>query len=178
MERTRSTTILAVVKDGKAVMASDGQVSRGHSIVKHTAAKVRKLYDDKVLVGFAGSVADALTLAEKLESYLKEWDGQLVKAAVELTKEWRTDKFLRHLEASILATDGKVLLNISGNGDVLESDDKVISAIGSGGDYALSAAQALYCHTKLSANDIVKHSMKIAGDLCIYTNNNLTIMEL
>ncbi len=177
MSKTRSTTILVVRRDGKTVIAGDGQVTLGSSVVKATAKKIRTLLDGKVVVGFAGSAADGLALMERLEEKLNKYRGNLLKAAVELAKEWRTDKFLRRLEAVLVAADKEKMFLISGNGDVIEPDEPVL-AIGSGGDFARSAALALYRNTNLSAREIVQESMKIAGEICIYTNENVSIEEI
>ena len=173
----KSTTVIAVRRDGKTVMGGDGQVTFGTSIIKQTARKVRRLYNNQVLVGFAGSAADGLALMERLESKLQEFRGNLLRACVELAKDWRTDKYLRRLEALLLAADKEHMLLISGSGDVVEPDEPVI-AIGSGGDYARAAALALYRNTNLSAREIVEKSLKIASEICIYTNENFVIEEL
>lgn len=177
MEKIKSTTICVVRKDGKTVIAGDGQVTLGSSVVKGSAKKIRKLYEGKVVVGFAGSAADGLALMERLEAKLNKYRGNLLRASVELAKDWRTDKFLRRLEAIMIAADNENILLISGNGDVIEPDEPVL-AIGSGGDYARSAALALYRNTDLSARKIVEEAMRIASEICIYTNNNLTIEEI
>ncbi len=177
MQKSRSTTILVVRKDGKTVMAGDGQVTLGHSVMKASARKVRKLMDGKVVVGFAGAAADGLALMERLEEKLNKYRGNLLKAAVELAKDWRTDKFLRRLEAVLLAADKDNMFLISGNGDVIEPDEPIL-ATGSGGDFARSAALALYRNTDMSAREIVEQAMKIASEICIYTNDNFTIEEL
>ncbi|WP_297454580.1 ATP-dependent protease subunit HslV [Persephonella sp.] len=177
MQKSRSTTILVVRKDGKTVMAGDGQVTLGHSVMKASAKKVRKLMDGKVVVGFAGAAADGLALMERLEEKLNKYRGNLLKAAVELAKDWRTDKFLRRLEAVLLAADKNNMFLISGNGDVIEPDEPIL-ATGSGGDFARSAALALYRNTDMSAREIVEQAMKIASEICIYTNDNFTIEEL
>ncbi|WP_457622597.1 ATP-dependent protease subunit HslV [Persephonella sp.] len=177
MSKTKSTTICIVRRDGKTVIAGDGQVTLGSSVMKASARKIRKLYEGKVVVGFAGSAADGLALMERLEEKLNKYRGNLLRAAVELAKDWRTDKFLRRLEAVMVAADKEIMLLISGNGDVIEPDEPVL-AIGSGGDYARSAALALYRNTDLSARQIVEEAMKIAGEICIYTNSNITIEEL
>ncbi len=177
MEKFYGTTIIAIKRDGKTVVAGDGQVTMGNSIIKASARKVRRLYNDKVLAGFAGSTADAFALFEKFEGKLKEFNGNLVKSAVELAKEWRTSKMLRYLEALLVVADKDHLLLISGTGDVLEPDEPVI-AIGSGGNYALAAARALLTHTNLSAREIALESLKIASDICIYTNSNFVVEEL
>ncbi len=171
------TTILVVNRYGKTVMAGDGQVTFGTTILKTGARKVRKLGDGKVLAGFAGSVADAMALFERFESKLKEWGGNLIKASVELAKEWRTDKVLRRLEALLLVADKENILLISGNGEVIQPDDN-IAAIGSGGPYALAAARALLRNTDLGAREIVEKAMEIASEICIYTNKNLVIEEV
>jgi ATP-dependent HslUV protease subunit HslV len=158
-------------------MAGDGQVSLGDVVMKHTARKVRKLYGDKILAGFAGSTADAFTLFAKFEDKLEEYRGNLKRAAVELAKEWRTDKILRRLEALLIVADRDNSFIISGNGDVIEPDDGII-AIGSGGGFAQAAARALVKHTEMSTRDIVESAMKIAADICIYTNQNIIIEEL
>ena len=172
-----STTILAVRRDNITVIGGDGQVTLGHSVIKHGAKKIRKLYNDKVLVGFAGSAADGLALMERLEAKLEEFRGNLVRACVELAKEWRMDKYLRRLEALLLVVDKDNMLLLSGNGDVIEPDEPVI-AIGSGGDFARSAALALYRHTNMSAEEIVKEALKIASEICIYTNSNFVIEKV
>lgn len=171
------TTILVVNRYGKTVMAGDGQVTFGTTILKTGARKVRKLGDGKVLAGFAGSVADAMALFERFEAKLKEWGGNLIKASVELAKEWRTDKVLRRLEALLLVADKENILLISGNGEVIQPDDNV-AAIGSGGPYALAAARALLRNTDLGAREIVEKAMEIASEICIYTNKNLVIEEV
>ncbi len=173
----RATTVLGVIKDGKAVMAGDGQVSLGETIMKHKATKVRPMYKDQVLVGFAGAAADAFSLLERLEGKLESFSGNLTRAAVELAKDWRTDKILRRLEALLLAMDREHILIISGTGDVIEPDESV-AAIGSGGPYALAAAKALLAHSNLDAGAIVKEAMKIAASICVYTNENIVIHEL
>ncbi|WP_457623767.1 ATP-dependent protease subunit HslV [Persephonella sp.] len=177
MDKFRSTTICIVRKDGKTVIAGDGQVTLGYSVMKSSAKKIRRLYDGKILVGFAGSAADGLALMERLEEKLNKYRGNLLRSSVELAKDWRTDRFLRRLEAVLIAADKEVMLLISGNGDVIEPDEPVL-AIGSGGDYARSAALALYRNTDLPARKIVEEAMKIAGEICIYTNNNIVIEEL
>jgi ATP-dependent HslUV protease, peptidase subunit HslV len=171
------TTVLCVRRDSKTVIAADGQVTMGQSVMKHTARKVRRLFNDKVLAGFAGSTADALSLFERFEGKLQEHHGNLAKSAVELAKEWRKDRALRHLEALLVVADAKGTYVLSGDGDVIEPDDG-ICAIGSGGPFALAAARALAKHTKLGAKEIAAEAMRIAADLCIYTNNNFTIEEL
>lgn len=173
----RSTTVLGVVKNGKAALGADGQVSFGNTILKHSTKKVRKLYNGQIMVGFAGSTADAFTLLQRFEEKLESTRGNLYRASVDLAKDWRTDRYLRKLEAMLVAMSQSQVLLISGTGDVIEPDDNII-AIGSGGNYALSAARALYAHSDLSAREIVNESLKIAGDICIYTNQNITIEEL
>ncbi len=175
--RIRSTTVLCVRRDDKVVMAGDGQVTLGESIIKHGAKKIRRLYQDKILAGFAGSTADAFTLFSRFEAKLEQYHGNLGRAAVELAKDWRTDKFLRHLEALLLVTDKETTFLLSGQGDVIEPDTG-IAAIGSGGPFAQAAAQALADHTQLSPREIAEEAMKIAGRMCIYTNDKVTIEEL
>jgi ATP-dependent HslUV protease subunit HslV len=170
------TTILSIRKDGKVIIAGDGQVTLGSTVIKANARKVRPLGDGKVIAGFAGATADAFTLFERLEEKLERHPGQLVRAAVELAKDWRTDRYLRRLEAMMAVADAENSLVLTGTGDVLEPEDGII-AIGSGGNYALAAARALM-DQKLSARQIAEKAMAIAGDICIYTNNNLTIEEL
>lgn len=171
------TTVLCVRKEGKVVLVADGQVTMSEHVMKHTARKTRRLFNDKVLAGFAGSTADALSLFERFEGKLQEYSGNLAKAAVELAKEWRKDRALRHLEALLIVADGKGTFLLSGNGDVIEPDDG-ICAIGSGGTYALAAARALLKNTKLSAKEIAQESMRIASEICIFTNANFTMEEL
>ena len=173
----RSTTVLAVRRNEHVAMAGDGQVTLEHTIMKGNARKVRRLFNDRIIAGFAGSTSDAFTLFTRFESKLEQYHGQLQRAAVELGKEWRTDKYLRHLEALLLVADDKTSLVISGGGEVLEPDDGVV-AIGSGGAYALAAARALLRKTEMSAREIVIEAMKIASEICIYTNDNLIIEEI
>ena len=173
----RSTTVLSVRRNGKVVLAGDGQVTLGESVIKHSAKKIRLLYQDKILAGFAGSTADAFSLFSRFESKLEQYHGNIGRAAVELAKDWRTDKFLRHLEALLLVCDKDQTFLLSGQGDVIEPDGG-IAAIGSGGPYAQAAAQALLDHTELPARDIAAQAMKIAGRMCIYTNDNATFEEL
>jgi len=173
----RSTTVLCVRRDNTVVMAGDGQVTLGDSVIKHGAKKIRRLYQDKILAGFAGSTADAFTLFSRFEAKLEQYHGNLGRAAVELAKDWRTDKFLRHLEALLIVTDKDTTFLLSGQGDVIEPDTG-IAAIGSGGPFAQAAAQALADHTKLSPREIAEEAMKIAGKMCIYTNDKVTIEEL
>lgn len=175
--KIRSTTILAVRRDGVLALAGDGQVSIGPTVVKHGSKKIRRLLDGAVLVGFAGGTADALTLLEKFEGILKEYKGNLLKASVELAKLWRTDRMYRRLECMMIAADAEQSFLLSGSGDVIESDDGVL-AIGSGGNYALSAARALLNNTDLDAETIVRQSMAIAADICVYTNENIVVETL
>lgn len=178
MMETHATTILAVKKNGQVAMAGDGQVTLGQSMVmKHTAHKVRRLYEGRVLAGFAGATADAFTLFELFEAKLKEMRGNLLRAAVEMTKEWRKDKYLRKLEAMLLLADAEHLLLLSGTGDVIEPDDDV-AAIGSGGPYALAAARALMRHSDLDAASVAREAMAIAAEICVYTNDRLTLETL
>lgn len=171
------TTILSVRKDNKVVVAGDGQVTLGESVIKHNAKKVRRLYNEKILAGFAGSTADALSLFARFEGKLQEFHGNLPRAAVELAKEWRTDRSLRHLDALLLVADSKSTFLLSGNGDVIEPDDGVC-AIGSGGPFALASARALVKHTKLSAKEVAQEAMRLASEICIFTNANFSIEEL
>ncbi len=175
--RTHSTTVLCVRRDGQVVMASDGQVTLGDQVIKQTAKKIRRLFNDKVLAGFAGSTADAFSLFARFESKLEQHQGNLPRAAVELAKDWRTDRILRHLEALLIVADEKNTFLLSGQGDVIEPDEGV-AAIGSGGPVALAAARALVKHTSLPARRVAEEAMDIAGRTCIYTNSNLTIEEL
>jgi ATP-dependent HslUV protease subunit HslV len=175
--KIRSTTILAVRKNGKSVIAGDGQVSLGDTIMKRKANKVRFMYKDRVLVGFAGAAADAFNLFERLEGKLDKYNGNLTRAAVELAKDWRTDKILRRLEALLLAIDDQNTLIISGTGDVIEPDESV-AAIGSGGPYALAAARALFVHSDLDAPAIAREAMKITASICLYTNDEIVIHEI
>ncbi len=170
----KATTVLAMVDKNGSAMGADGQVSMGDTIMKAKASKIRKLYDGAILAGFAGTSADALTLFEKFETKIEEYSGNISRAAVELAKEWRTDKYLRRLEAVMAVVDHKRALMISGNGDVIEPDDGII-AIGSGGPYALAAARALKSETKLKTPEIVKKSLLIAASICVYTNNNIIV---
>src|SRR5271157_4525151 len=173
----RSTTVICVRRDDKVVMAGDGQVTLGHEVLKGTAKKLRRLYNDKILAGFAGSTADAFALFSRFEAKLEQFNGNLPRSVVELAKEWRTDRVLRHLEALLLVADSKNTYLVSGNGDVIEPDEG-ISAIGSGGPFATAAALALLRNTKLSARHIAEQSMAIAAKICIYTNDNITYEEL
>ncbi|MGE5403389.1 MAG: ATP-dependent protease subunit HslV [Candidatus Saccharibacteria bacterium] len=174
----KSTTIVAIRKDGKAAIAGDGQVTFGQSIImKHGAHKIRRLYHDQVLAGFAGSVADAFTLFNKFEGKLDEYRGNLARAAVEVARDWRTDKVLRRLEAMLVVLDKEKIFLLSGNGEVIEPDDGVM-AIGSGGPYALAAARAMLRHSDLSAKEIAAEALKIASEICVYTNQNISVEEL
>jgi ATP-dependent HslUV protease, peptidase subunit HslV len=173
----RSTTVLCVRRDGHVVMAADGQVTFHETVMKATARKVRRLYNGNVLAGFAGSTSDAMTLFERFESKLDEYRGQLSRAAVELGKAWRTDKYLRHLEALLLVADERVTLVLSGTGDVIEPDHAVM-AIGSGGPFATAAARALFEHTTMPARQIAEEAMKITSQICVYTNNQFIFEEL
>ena len=175
--KTRATTVLVVRSGGKVVMGSDGQVTLGQTVVKSTARKLRRLGDGKVVAGFAGSAADGLTLFEKLEVKLKEASGNLMRAAVELAKDWRTDRVLRRLEALLLVADREHIFVLSGTGDIIEPDADA-AAIGSGGNFALAAARALLGETKLSAREITERSLRIAADICVYTNTNFVFEEL
>jgi len=177
VETFHGTTILTVRRAGKVVVGGDGQVTLGNTIMKGNATKVRKIYGDKVIVGFAGATADAFTLLERFEGMLERHGGQLKRAAVELAKDWRTDRVLRKLEAMLIIADKEASLLVSGTGDVIDAFDDLI-AIGSGGPYAQSAARALFNNTDLSARDIVEKSLEIAGDICIYTNHSRTIEEI
>ncbi|MGI8655069.1 MAG: ATP-dependent protease subunit HslV [Pyrinomonadaceae bacterium] len=175
--RVRSTTILLVRKNGRVALAGDGQVTMGDTVMKSGARKVRRLYNERILVGFAGATADAFSLLTRFEGKLEQYHGNLERAAIELSKEWRTDKVLRHLEALLVVADEKTAYLLSGNGDVIAPDDGVL-AIGSGGSFALAAARALYTNTELSAREICTEAMRIAGEICIYTNSNVIIEEL
>ncbi len=177
MENIHGTTILCVRKDGHVSIGGDGQVTMGATVMKHNAKKIRKLYNNTILAGFAGATADAFTLIEKFEGKIEEYHGNIARAAVELAKEWRTNKMLRQLEALLIVADKEHTFIISGTGDVIEPEDG-IAAIGSGGAYAQAAAQALIKHSSLDAKAVVKESMEIASGICIYTNSNIMIEEL
>ena len=177
MQAFHGTTILAVRQDGKVALAGDGQVTLNNTVVKHRAKKVRRIYNDKILVGFAGATADALNLSERLEAKLERYNGNLTRAAVELAKDWRTDKYLRRLEALMIAVDENNIFLVSGNGDVIEPDEGVVG-IGSGGVAAQAAATALLRHADLGAAEIAAAAMKIAASLCVFTNETITIEEL
>ncbi len=174
MEPIRSTTILCVCRDGKTALAGDGQVSIGNTIVKKSARKVRRIHNDKVVAGFAGASADAFTLFERFEKKLEAYSGNLMRAAVELAKDWRMDRALRRLEALLIVADKTKVLIVSGTGDVVDPDDGV-AAIGSGGNYALAAARALYRNTTLDAEAICRHAMAIAAEICVFTNGEITV---
>jgi len=173
----RATTILGVKRGKTVAMGGDGQVTLGDTIMKDSAVKIRKIYDNTVLTGFAGSVADALTLFDKFEKSLEAYSGNLQRAAIELAKEWRTDKYLRRLEALLAVADKKTILLIAGTGEIIEPDDQIL-AIGSGGPYALAAARALVKHSSMDAADVVRESLKIASKICIYTNDSIVVEEL
>jgi ATP-dependent HslUV protease subunit HslV len=175
--KTYSTTIVAVRHGGRVAIGGDGQVTQGDTVVKASAAKIRRLADGKIVAGFAGSVADAFTLFEKFEAKLERYPGNLARACVELAKDWRTDRYLRRLEAVLAVADGQHLFQVSGDGNVIEPDDDVM-AVGSGGGFALAAARALRMHSNLGAREIVQASLEIAADICIYTNRNISILEL
>lgn len=177
MEQFHGTTIVCVKTKDRVAMAGDGQVTLGNAAVKHSAKKVRKIFENKVLVGFAGATADAMTLFDKFEAKLEEFRGNLKRAAVELARDWRTDRILRRLEALLAVADKESMFLISGSGDVLEPDDNVI-AVGSGGSFAQAAAKALSRHSNLSAKEIAEESLKIASEICIYTNDKITVEEL
>lgn len=173
----RSTTVVGVIRDGKAALGSDGQVTYGNTVMKHSAKKVRRLYNNSVIAGFAGATADAFTLLQRFEEKLEAHRGNLDRAAVDLAKDWRTDRYLRRLEAMLIVMNSSKALLISGTGDVIEPDDNIIT-IGSGGPYALAAARSLLKHTDLTARQIVEESLRIAGEICIYTNSETTVEEL
>lgn len=175
--RIRSTTVLLVRRDGKAAMAGDGQVTLGETVIKGNARKVRRLLNGKILTGFAGSTADAFSLLARFETKLEQFQGQLERAAIELSKDWRTDKYLRNLEALLIVADASDAFLLSGKGDVISSDDGLL-AVGSGSMYALAAARALMKHTSLSAREIAEESLRIAGEICIYTNSQITVEEI
>ncbi len=178
MNTFHATTICAVKRNGKTAIAGDGQVTMGESVVmKNTAQKVRRLYNGKVISGFAGAVADAFTLFDKFEGKLNQYNGNLLRSAVELAKDWRSDKVLRNLNALLLVSDGETILLLSGNGEVIEPDDG-ICAIGSGGNYALAAARALADNTTMTAGEIAEKALHIAADICVYTNHNIRVEEI
>ena len=173
----RSTTVLLVRRDGHVALAGDGQVTMGETVMKASARKVRRLYNDKILAGFAGATGDAFALLTRFEAKLEQYHGNLERAAIELSKEWRTDKVLRHLEALLVVADDKNSFLLSGNGDVIAPDDGVL-AIGSGGSYALAAARALMKHTDLPATEVAREALNVAGEICIYSNQNIIVEEL
>jgi len=175
--RIRSTTVLLVRRDAQVALAGDGQVTLGETVMKASARKVRRLYNDRILAGFAGATGDAFALLTRFESKLEQYHGNLERAAIELSKEWRTDKILRHLEALLVVADNKSSFLLSGNGDVIAPDEGII-AIGSGGSYALAAGRALLKHTDLSAKQIAVEALQIAGEICIYSNQNIVVEEL
>jgi ATP-dependent HslUV protease, peptidase subunit HslV len=175
--RMRSTTVLLVRKDAHVALAGDGQVTLGETVMKASAKKVRRLYSDQILAGFAGATGDAFSLLTRFEGKLEQYHGNLERAAIELSKEWRTDKMLRHLEALLVVADKKSSFLLSGNGDVIAPDEGIL-AIGSGGSYALAAARALIKHTDLSAKEIAVEALRIAGEICIYSNQNIVVEEL
>ena len=177
MSEIRGTTIVAVSRDGRVAVAGDGQVTLGATVLKHTARKIRRLHEGRVVAGFAGATADAFTLFERFEGKLDEFRGNMRRAAVELAKEWRTDRVLRRLDALMVVTDGKDLMLLSGGGDVVEPDDGVIG-VGSGGAFALAAARALLRHTALPAAEIAREALMIAAGICVYTNENATVEEI
>ncbi len=177
MDQMHGTTVLCVAKEGSVAMAADGQVTFGQTVLKHGARKVRKLYHDQVLAGFAGGVADAFALFTRFEAKLEEYNGNLERAAVELVKDWRTDRALRRLEAMLIVADAKDQLLLSGSGELISPDDGVL-AIGSGGPYALAAARALLGHSDMNAREIAEESLRIAGEICVYTNATITVLEL
>ena len=176
-EKIRSTTVLLVRRDDQIAMAGDGQVTLGETVIKGNARKVRRIYNENVLVGFAGATADAFSLLSKFEAKLEQYQGQLERAAIELSKDWRTDKYLRHLEALLIVADKTDAFLISGKGDVISSDEGMLS-VGSGSMFALAAARALMKHTELSAKEIAQESLKIASEICIYTNSDIIIEEI
>ena len=175
--RIRSTTVLMVSRNGEIAMAGDGQVTLGETVIKGNARKVRRVFNGSVVVGFAGATADAFSLLSKFEAKLEQYQGQLERAAIELSKDWRTDKYLRHLEALLIVADKKDAFLISGKGDVISSDEGLL-AVGSGSMYALAAARALIKHTELSAKEIAVESLKVAGEICIYTNSEIILEEI
>lgn len=176
-EKLRATTVLGVIKDGKAALGSDGQMTLGQTVLKHTTSKLRPMQNGQILVGFAGGTADAITLLDRFDEKLQSYSGKLERAAVELAKDWRTDKYLRRLEAMLAVVSGERALIISGTGDVIEPDDCIV-AIGSGGMFALAAARALKKNSDMEAKEIVRKSLEIASDICVYTNNNIKIEEI
>lgn len=177
MEQMHGTTVLCVAREGRVAMAADGQVTFGQTVLKHGARKVRRLYKDQVLAGFAGGVADAFALFTRFEAKLEEFNGNLERAAVELVKDWRTDRALRRLEAMLIVADSKDQLLLSGSGELIAPDDGIL-AIGSGGPFALAAARALMRNSTLSAREVAEESLRIAGEICVYTNAEITVLEL
>ena len=177
METIRSTTVLLVQRDGRVAMAGDGQVTLSETVIKHSARKVRRVSNGKILAGFAGSTADAFSLLTRFETKLEQFQGQLERAAIELSKDWRTDKYLRNLEALLIVADGKDAFLISGKGDVISSDDGLLS-VGSGSPYALAASRAMLKHTSMSAREIAEEALRIAADICIYTNSDIVVEEI
>ena len=177
MTAARGTTIVAVSRGGRVAMAGDGQVTVGNTVLKHTARKIRRLHNDRIVAGFAGATADAFTLFEKFEGKLEEFRGNLRRAAVELAKDWRTDRVLRRLDAFMVVTDGKDLMLLSGSGDVVEPDEGVIG-VGSGGPFAMAAARAMLLHTDKPALDIAREALRIASEVCIFTNANIVVEEV
>ena len=177
MDTIRSTTVLLVQRDGKVAMAGDGQVTLSETVIKHSARKVRRVSNGKILAGFAGSTADAFSLLTRFETKLEQFQGQLERAAIELSKDWRTDKYLRNLEALLIVADGKDAFLISGKGDVISSDDGLLS-VGSGSPYALAASRAMMRHTTLPAREIAEEALRIAADICIYTNSDIIVEEI
>jgi ATP-dependent HslUV protease, peptidase subunit HslV len=175
--KIKQTTVLLVQRDGKTAIAADGQVTLGNAVLKGNARKLRRLYNGQILTGFAGATADAFSLLSRFEAKLEQYQGQLERAAFELSKDWRTDKYLRHLEAFLIVADAKQAFLLSGQGDVIASDEGLL-AVGSGGMFALAAARALLGHTTLSAAEIAKQALEIAADICIYTNANITVEEI
>ena len=178
MEEIHATTVVCVRRDGKVAVAGDGQVTVGNTVMKHGAAKVRRLYHDKILAGFAGSAADAFALFSRFEAKLEEYRGNLERSVVELAKDWRMDKYLRQLQAMLIVANGEKSFLISGTGDLIQPDDDGILAIGSGGPFALAAARALMKHTSMTAEEVARESLRIASEICIYTNDNITVESL
>jgi ATP-dependent HslUV protease subunit HslV len=178
MEEIHATTVICVRRDGKVAVAGDGQVTVGNTVMKHGAAKVRRLYHDKILAGFAGSAADAFALFARFEAKLEEYRGNMERSVVELAKDWRMDKYLRQLQAFLIVANGEKSFLLSGTGDLIQPDDDGILAIGSGGPFALAAARALMKHTQMTADEIARESLRIASEICIYTNDNITVESL
>ncbi|HEX3108531.1 MAG TPA: ATP-dependent protease subunit HslV [Thermoanaerobaculia bacterium] len=178
MEEIHATTVICVRRDGKVAVAGDGQVTVGNTVMKHGAAKVRRLYHDKILAGFAGSAADAFALFSRFEAKLEEYRGNMERSVVELAKDWRMDKYLRQLQAMLIVANGEKSFLLSGTGDLIQPDDDGILAIGSGGAFALAAARALMKHTQMTAEEIARESLRIASEICIYTNDNITVESL